>query len=595
MSARVAACGLAAVAAAALAPAVAPAAPVPATIEVDATATLGPTNRDLVGLGWHPGGPPLADVAGLTPRLVRVDAGLERLSPAPGVLNLAPLLDAVREVRSVGAEPLVILSYMPAWLGAPKAFGRDPTKVPPADADAWERLVHDVVLALATAPAPARRFEAWNEPDVPIFWQDTPTAWSAMVARTARAVARVEAETGLDLAFGGPATAVPDPVYLAAFLQAVRDPTLPLEFVSWHYYANTPFLGPDGNEFPALAPLHPAVGRPNPLAGPGVYGPQVPLMRQWTAALLAGSGRPPPEMVIDEWNLSGGGFDRRHDTHEGAAFAIGALVEMQRAGLDASAFFQATDAPAPRGPAGPYGGHGVLTRDGTRKPVWWALWLWQQQADDQLAVVGAPPGVWVAAARGQDRLSVLAASFSASTPRDHDLRVAIGGLAWQPGAATLRRIDAAHADASAQETLLPGTDNTFALSLPAQGVVLMDVRPAVPNRAPAGLGAAQLPATGGPPEGVGWAFLVAGAGLVAITRAMGSRRTTAVGSPRRSRSGELGQQCGPASARLEGHRLGSRLTISALATEINCSSVKTSGSVTISYSTPSSRHTSHRA
>jgi hypothetical protein len=498
---------------------------VPVTVE--AGTPVGSTNRSLLGLGWHPGGPPLSTVADLGPPLVRIDATLQDVSPAPGVLDLAPLLEHVREVRSVGAEPLVILSYVPAWLGAPNAFGRDPTRVPPADPDAWERLVHDVVRALATAPAPARRFEAWNEPDVPIFWQDTPAAWSAMVARTARAVARVEAETGLDLAFGGPATAAPDPVYLAAFLEAVRDPGLPLDFVSWHYYANTPFLGPDGNEFPATAPVHPVVGRPNPLAGPAVYGPQVPQMRQWTAALLAGSGRAQPAMVIDEWNLSAGGFDRRHDTHEGASFVAGALVEMQRAGLDAAAFFQATDAPPPGG-SRTYGGHGTVTRDGVRKPVWWALWLWRQQAAEQVAVDGGDDGLWVAAARDPDRLTVLAASFSASRPIARTLALSVRGLEWTPRAATVRRIDATHPDASVTEPASPGPDGTWQLSLPAQSVVLLQLHrsgPEVAGTADVAAGAAELPATGGGAGATGW-WLLAAAAALTLTRGGVLRRNS---------------------------------------------------------------------
>ncbi len=53
----------------------------------------------------------------------------------------------------------------------------------------------------------------------------------------------------------------------------------------------------------------------------------------------------------------------RHDTAEGAAFAAGVLVEMQEGGLDASAFFRATDT------LDRAGAHGTVKRDGTRKPV----------------------------------------------------------------------------------------------------------------------------------------------------------------------------------------------------------------------------------
>lgn len=478
-------CGLSAAAGAARA---APAARAATTLGVDASAAMGPVNQALVGVGWHPGGPPLAAVGELHPELVRVDAALEDLSPAPGEVHLEALLAHVADIRAVGAEPLVILSYMPAWLGGPNAYGRDPTRVPPADPVAWEELVHDVVAALATAPAPARRFEAWNEPDLPIFWQDTPVAWAEMVTQSARAVARVEAETGLDLAFGGPATAVPDPLYLAAFLQPLRDRALPLDFVSWHYYANTPFFGPDGNEFPAAEPVYPLLGRPNPIASPAAYGFQVGLMRELTSAALSGSGRPVPPLLIDEWNVSAGGFDRRHDNNEGAAFDAGVLIEMQQAGLDASAVFQAIDAAPPAGSdPGGYGGHGLVTRQGSFKPAWWTFWLWRQQAAERVGVSGADStdGLWAVAARDPERVTILVSSFSAAKPTARTLDIQLAGLAWTPATATVRRIDGGHADARTAEPIaLDGTH--LRLELPAQAVALIEVRAAAAGTAPAG-------------------------------------------------------------------------------------------------------------
>jgi hypothetical protein len=442
-------------------------------LRIDAAAPLEPVNRDLVGVGWHPEAQPLLPVAALEPRTVRIDASLQEVSPAPGELHLGPLLQQVAEIRAVGGEPLVILSYMPAWLGSPYAFGRDPTRVAPADLDAWQQLVHDVVHALATAPAPAVRFEAWNEPDIPIFWQDTPTAWTTMITRTARAIAQVESETGIDLAFGGPATALPDPVYLAAFLLPLRDRSLPLDFVSWHYYANLPFLGPDGVEFPLLAPVQPILGQRNPLASPGLYGPQVGLMRDLTAVALLGSGRPSPTLIIDEWNLSAAGFDRRHDTNEGAAFAAGTLIEMQQAGLDEAAFFQAGDT-ASR--ADPYGGHGLVAPDGTPKPTWWTMWLWQRQASRRVVLDGGHrlEGLWAQAATDGDRITVLLASFSALSPQGRTIELDLSHAPWLASAATVRRIDADHHRAD-EATPLSVEGELVRVPLPAQAVALVEI------------------------------------------------------------------------------------------------------------------------
>ena len=440
------------------------------TLSVDAGTEVGAINRALVGLGVHAGGAPLSTVGELRPHLMRVDASLQDVSPSPGVLRLDPLLARVAEVRAIGAEPLVILSYMPTWLGAPNAFGRDPTRVKPADLDAWETLVHDVVRALATAPSPALRFEAWNEPDIPLFWQDSPLAFADTMVRSARAVARVEDETGLDLVFGGPALAVPDPVYLAPFLFAFRDPALPLDFVSWHYYGNLPFFGPDGTEFGEAEAVEPVVGQQNPLTSPSAFGPQVEMMRTWTSAALAGSGRSAePSLLLDEWNLSSGGLDLRHDTNVGAAFDAGVLMEMQDAGLDASVFFRANDTRTTGGD------HGLVRTDGTAKSAWWTFWLWQQLASRQVPVGGTSEGLWSVASKDADRLTVLVASFSALQPSSRVLDIDVSGLGWTPASATVRRVDGAHAAASVAEPLeVRGSRVT--LSLPEQAVALVELR-----------------------------------------------------------------------------------------------------------------------
>jgi hypothetical protein len=442
-------------------------------VTVDAARPQGPINRDLVGAGWVPGAGPA--IAPLQPRFVRIDASLQDVSPDRDSFRIQPLLDQVAAIRGIGGEPLVILSYMPAWLGGPNAYGRDATTVAPADPDAWQALVHRTVLALATARAGASWFEAWNEPDIPIFWQDSPTAWVDTMTRSARAVRDVQRETGVLLHFGGAATAVPDPVYLGAFLAPFRDDaSLPLDFVSWHYYGNYPFLGPDGPEPLVPAPLTaawPAVGRRNPIADPATFGGQVPLVRQWTAAYLAGSGRAMPLLVLDEWNVSAGGFDTRNDTHEGAAFDAAVLEELQAAGLDASAFFHAADS---------YGGHpgdfGLVTSSGQPKPAWWTFWLWQRLEPQRVVVTPSRgDGVWATASLGRRSLTLLLASFSASRPADHHVDVALANMPWRVGRVTVRRLDPAHASASIAEPTAIDGNGHVRIRLPAQSVAFVQV------------------------------------------------------------------------------------------------------------------------
>src|SRR5262245_14693361 len=98
------------------------------TVRVDLTGATGPVNRNLTGVVWNAGSS-IASLAPVHPAIVRIDASLESRSQGPGQLDLQPLLNRVAQVRAIGAEPLVILSYMPRWLGEPRStVGQDPDR-----------------------------------------------------------------------------------------------------------------------------------------------------------------------------------------------------------------------------------------------------------------------------------------------------------------------------------------------------------------------------------------------------------------------------------------------------------------------------------
>ncbi|MGH9113882.1 MAG: hypothetical protein ACRDZN_16525, partial [Acidimicrobiales bacterium] len=159
-----------------------------------------------------------------------------------------------------------------------------------------------------------------------------------------------------------------------------------------------------------------------------------------------------------------------------AAFAAGVLAELQGTGLDAAAFFRANDT------CGVAGDHGAVTIDGEAKPVWWAFDLWQRMAPTQVAAAtstglfDALDGVWVVASAGGGRVAVLLASFRAagSSPPTHALTVDVSGLAAEPVAATVRRVDTSHPAADTAEPL-PLEGNTVRLELPTPGVALIEL------------------------------------------------------------------------------------------------------------------------
>lgn len=434
------------------------------TVDLATSPGLGTADRSLIGLGWNHGDS-LAPVEGLRPPVVRIDAALDKLPASWTDTDLEPLRAKVGEVRRIGATPQVILSYMPAWL-ANEPYGRDPSKLAPRDLDAWHALIVAVVTNLAETSPGRLRFEVWNEPDVPVFWQDSPAAFLDLAVTTHRAVADVKVvHPEWDLEVGGPAAVAPEPALMVAYVKAVADAGLPLDFVSWHYYANHPFLGPDGNEGFVPEPVYRADAHRNPTMSPAAFGAQVPMVRAWVGAALTGTGLD-PEYVIDEWNVAAGGYDLRHDSHEGAALAAGALIEMERSGLDGADFYRAVGSDT-------LGDWGMTTASGGRKPVWWVFDAWSRMAGGpRLAVAGDDPatGLWARATRASDGTArVLLATFLANGGSGRPVTLALPGCT--ASTATVTRFD----DATPSPTTVPLAAGSLAIEMPDQTAVLVEV------------------------------------------------------------------------------------------------------------------------
>ena len=84
----------------------------------------------------------------------------------------APAFAGLEGLTARGLIPFVQLSFFPASVSS------SPT-LPPTSFDDWQALVRDVLNALVADPRfglDAIRtwwFEVWNEPNIPVFWQDS--------------------------------------------------------------------------------------------------------------------------------------------------------------------------------------------------------------------------------------------------------------------------------------------------------------------------------------------------------------------------------------------------------------------------------------
>jgi hypothetical protein len=450
----------------------APTGPVDTSVNVDLDHTVGPPNTDLTGLVWNSGSS-IAPVQPVNPRIVRIDGSLQSRSTGPNQLDLTPLLQRVAQVRAIGAEPMVILSYMPRWLGEPRAGAtKDPTRVAPYDLDLWQSLVTTVVRTLATAPQPAYMFETWNEPDQSIFWQDTSDAFTATALHSHAAVAQVKRETGLPLEIGGPAAAIGLNPQMIQYLRAVADAHLPLDFVSWHKYANTPYLGPDGAEGNLPPDIYNALAKRNPNSTPLDYSKEIANIKAQVGSALAGSGLH-PKFVIDEWNVSAGGYDLRHDTAEGASLVAGILIEMEKAGLDDAAFYRAISGSDDRA-----GDWGLVHANGTPKPSWWVFRAWSLMTGYHLPTTGDSPsaGLWARATSDTGCVSVLLTNFVATGAPARTVRVALNGtLPKCRGAlnSSVAALDGSSTSFANAHALQLGKGNTFTIPMASQSVALV--------------------------------------------------------------------------------------------------------------------------
>jgi xylan 1,4-beta-xylosidase len=196
-------------------------------------------------------------------------------------------------------------------------------------------------------------FEVWNEPNLDGFWEKADQkAYFDLYANTSRTIKKIDAK----LQVGGPATA--GAAWVPEFLAYAKANDVAVDFITTHTYGVTEgFLDEFGKSDRILAT------DPNSIIG------DVRRNRQEIEA----SAFPGLPLYITEWSTSYNPYDKVHDSYISAPWILNKLVGT-RGHAQAMSYWTYSDLfeePGPP-PRAFHGGFGLMTRDGLRKPAWFA-------------------------------------------------------------------------------------------------------------------------------------------------------------------------------------------------------------------------------
>ncbi len=197
------------------------------------------------------------------------------------------------------------------------------------------------------------QFEVWNEPNLDGFWEHADQqAYFDLYTRTARAIKAIDPL----LKVGGPATA--GAAWVPEFLAHARDTATPVDFVSTHTYGvDAGFLDEFGVEDRQLSPS------PDAIVGDA----------RRVRGQIQSSHLPGLPLYLTEWSTSYNPRDKVHDSYMSAAYVL-AKLRQSRGLVQSMSYWTFSDLfEEPGPPDGAFhGGFGLMTRDGLRKPAWFA-------------------------------------------------------------------------------------------------------------------------------------------------------------------------------------------------------------------------------
>ncbi|AEU37894.1 GH39 family glycosyl hydrolase [Granulicella mallensis] len=225
------------------------------------------------------------------------------------------------------------------------------------DPTGWNNLVsafiHHVEEKYGQREVQTWLFEVWNEPNLSGFWEGgDQRAYFELFDQTSNTIKRIDPA----LRVGGPATAGAD--WVPEFLAHVQQSGAKVDFVSTHTYGvDGGFLDENGKSDTKLSPS------PDAIVGD---------VRRVRAQVEA-SAFPKLPIYFTEWSTSYTPRDVIHDSYVSAPYILSKLKASEGL-VQGMSYWTYTDLFEEPGPptAAFEGGFGLLSRDGIRKPAFFA-------------------------------------------------------------------------------------------------------------------------------------------------------------------------------------------------------------------------------
>jgi xylan 1,4-beta-xylosidase len=257
-----------------------------------------------------------------------------------------------------GIKPFVELGFTPTAMTTSKQTifywkGNTSHPQPGPWAELIDAFVRHLIQRYGAQEVRQWPFEVWNEPNLDGFWERADQkAYFELYAATARTIKRIDPA----LKVGGPSTA--GAAWVPELLAYAKANDVPVDFVTTHTYGvEEGFLDEFGKSDRKLSP------NPDSIIG------DVRRVRKEIEA----SAFPGLPLYITEWSTSYNPRDKVHDSYVSAPWILTKLRGTRGHAL-AMSYWTYSDLFEEPGPPDRafHGGFGLMTRDGVRKPAWFA-------------------------------------------------------------------------------------------------------------------------------------------------------------------------------------------------------------------------------